>query len=114
MRESIPEPSRSSPEHPVSLAEIAIPVQAMLALCLYQRLHPEESIDTLHPSMVDRSIRGKAMELWLDEQNGEALSARFRSYIEDPVHAEEHILLSDPNALEHVLDEIGVPRSTMH
>jgi hypothetical protein len=99
----------------VRLVEVAIPFQAMLALRLYHLKHPEESIDELHPSAVDRGIRGKAMELWLDETGGEALSAKFRAYIDDPAHAEESVSLSDTDVLDTILATIGAPTSqTLH
>ncbi|MDB5265469.1 MAG: hypothetical protein JWM39_182 [Parcubacteria group bacterium] len=95
-----------------TLAEMAIPIQAMLALRLYHRLHPEEPVDELHPNEVDRSIRGKAMELWLDEQDGEALSARFRTYLDDSNHGAEPVSLSDTSSLDHILDVISADTDT--
>lgn len=112
MRESFPSTSENSG---VRLAEVAIPFQAMLALRLYHLKHPQESVDELHPATVDRDIRAKAMDLWLDETDGEALSAKFRAYIDDPAHEGESVSLSDTDALDTILAAIGASTiQTLH
>ncbi|KND51473.1 MAG: hypothetical protein AB202_02785 [Parcubacteria bacterium C7867-007] len=117
MNESLPErpaPHTEMPERYPLLSEVILPLQAMLALRFYHRLHPDESIDELHPMDVERSIRGKAMERWLDEEGGVALSARFRAYVEDVAHASEHIDLSDVSVLDEILNAIGATGETVH
>ncbi len=114
MKESFPHPAES---HVPTLNEMAIPIQAMLALRLYHRLHPEAELDELHPKEADPTIRREAMELWLNEQEGEAFSARFRSYLEDADHGSEPVSLSDTSILDHLLDAItrdSSPDTTVH
>lgn len=104
--EQIPSHADSPRAERSQAAEAAISVQTMLALRLYHLQHPEEQVDELNPSSVDRAIRNKAMELWLDETKGASVSELFRDYFNEPGNAGKLNTFTSIPALDKVIHEI--------